>query len=408
MSEAAEECQERFCPSKRGQAARELESSVPLALRAEIKAMAAAAPPATGFQQGAVAVVSTPRATAWSAEVAHQRPDLGPPAGPACIVHLWAAGLLRRGSAFDTYWPSLLRETWNVVQSALDLAGIDTKFLSHRQELQHDVAEPLAMGFLRSLAECQKDLDLIDKECGCGSKKEFGWAPGIDPLRPTLGFLFLGQVPGRFRSHAFTASPFAQAVCAAGFADVSEIRRRECSRCKIWLDTEDDCCPNCHGPLKIHMERRLTPRLDLDVPLEREPKVWSSRGEVRLSPTPVPEQIGFLEIRRKYVRRARGLWKEVIQGQRYGLEARLVLGAFAGVRPLRIILDGLPPKDVWLEILLDTLAEPRIKGRAVAEEVNCALAMMRQDASAAPCPEKILPRHIYNLANHFRDHVFGR
>jgi hypothetical protein len=243
---------------------------------------------------------------------------------------LWAARLVAPDGRLEAYWPDLVGEVWRV-------------------------AAP-----------------------GRPDGPPFGWAPGIDAFPSVLRYLLLGQVPNRFRSHAFLVSPLAHLVCRLGLAVPRSLVRRLCPQCRrCWpRDAGVRRCPHCKVPLVLCRSRRLVSRARL--------------------------------VRRECLRRARRLWRKVIEGRRYGVPAMVVLGALAGVRPLASVAARPRPKREWLERLVDMLAEGRLAREPVAARANAALrAVAIRLGRRQPAPA-ITAAYVGVLATRFRQCLFGR
>ena len=402
---------ERFCPVVRGWAALRLVSFIPRAVRDEIEIRSTPAGAAADFRRGALAVVSSPAAIYWAQEMAARVPALGVAAGPACITRFWVARLLRPGGGLVDYWTSVVDEVWAVIRPALEKIGVTTRGPCCR-ELRHEVAVPFALTLLKSLAAGRKDLRLVEKS---GLPRPdglpFGWAPGIDAMRPLLRYLFLGQVPGAFQSHAFLSSPLVRLIRASGLGVLVAVSRRECPQCRVGSDKGGDRCLHCGAVLVVRRERRLVARAMLerqtyphvDFPgCPPEPLTdAATAGQL-----PVPERVEAAQACRQCIQRARRLWEKVILGHGHGVAARLVLGALAGVQPLTIITERPPPEPPWLETLVETLADGRLNRKVIARRANAALAAMNR--SGGPLlPSRILSAYVGVLATRFRKSILG-
>jgi hypothetical protein len=217
--------------------------------------------------------------------------------------------------------------------------------------LRHEVASPLAWVFVGSLAAGRKDLRLLgDPGASRPDGPPFGWAPGMDPLGLVLRYLLLDQVPRRFRSHGFMASPLARLLRDLGLA-----------RPRVFVCRR---CPVCRA---LFAEASL--------------------------------------LRRRCLDRASGLWARAVQSGRHGLAATVVLGALAGVRPLAALADRPMPRREWLEALVSALAEERLEREGVAARANAALEMVASRLGRRR-PPAILAAYVGVLATRFRQAVF--
>ena len=412
---SAREASERFSPEVRGWAALRLIPLVPRPLREEIESRASADGRSKDrFRRDALALVSRPESIAWSRWIAERIPALGPGAGPACLMRLWAARLVAPDGRVEAYWPDLVGDVWRVAAPALAMMGLATRGPGC-EDLQHEVAVPLAWVFLGSLAAGRRDTRIVGEGApGRPDGPPFGWAPGIDAFPSVLRYLLLGQVPNRFRSHAFLVSPLARLVCALGLAVPRSLVRRLCPQCRRrWpRDAGVRRCPHCEVPLVLCRSRRLVSRARLETRLwgEEGPKaaggsVLGARPAGRLS---VPERAEARLVRRECLRRARRLWRKVIEGRRYGVPAMVVLGALAGVRPLASVAARPRPKREWLERLVDMLAEGCLAREPVAARANAALrAVAIRLGRCRPAPA-ITAAYVGVLATRFRQCLFGR
>lgn len=408
----------RFCPEVRGWAALRLVVCVPGPIREEID-LCTHPPPADGprgqlpasadFVASAVTLVSLPAAIAWSREIAERVSVLGVAAGPASIARLLAVRLLQPGSALRIYWPGIVDRVWNVIRPALEKMGVTTRG-SSREDLRHEVASPLALTFLKSLAAGRKDLRLV----GAGSPDRpdgppFGWAPGIDAIGPTLRYLLADQVPGGFQSHAFLASPLARVARAAGIAAPVAVVRWRCTGCRTWA-AGDGTCPHCGTALAPVRTRRLVAAAVLrcggDAGLRR-PQARASLAPADEACTlTICDHAEAEAIRRRCVARARLLWERVICGGHTGAPAMVVLAALAGVRPLDAIADRPAAEPGWLQTLVETLADSRLGRLQVAIGVNAALAAAAVRLGQ-PAPEAVSAAYVGVLATRFRQAIFG-
>jgi len=431
----------RFFPEARGWVALRLVPYVPAEIRSQIEqlaglrpgvarpgrgvagstlamragASAGASPTARGasgassFTSAALALVSHPAAVAWSREIAERVPALGVGAGPACIARLWAARLLSPRGGLDPYWPSVVACVWAVVRPVLEKLGVTVDGW-HGAELRHEVAAPLALVFLKSLAAGRKDLRLL----GMGDADRpdglpFGWAPGMDAPSAVIRYLVVGQVPGPFRSHALMSSPLARLVRAAGIALPVTVARWRCTTCRAWTDAGGGRCPQCGDPLAVSRVRRLVASRSLcSGSLEPRRTIGPDSGPglvaARLDALAVHERVEAAMVRRGCVERARRLWWEVIQNRRTNVSAMLVLGALAGLRPLAAVAEQPPPEVQWLAWLVETLADGRLDRQAIAGAANEALETVASRLGR-PRPARILSAYVGVLATRFRHRV---
>jgi hypothetical protein len=400
---------DHFCPEVRGWAALRFIEAVPAALREEIENLRPPAFGDAGFRQAALAIVSTPEAICWSRDLAAAVPALGPAVGPACLARLWVVHLLRTGSGLTAMWPSVVAEVWNVVRPALEKIGIETHGPA-REELEHEVAVPLALVFLKSLAAGRKDLRLLGQgDPAHADGPPLGWAPGIDALRPLLAYLLLGQVPGRFQSHAFLSSPFARLVRAAGLAVPAVVKRFGCPRCGVRSDGPSRACRQCGSPLVICRDRRLVARSAFERARGRSPdgREDFAADVVATGQAGACEQAEVHEVRRACVERAALLWQEILRGRSHGAAAVAVLGALAGVQPLAAIAARPPARAEWLENLVETLADARLDREPLARQANAVRMTVAAGLGLAP-PPPILSAYVGVLATRFRHVVLGR
>jgi hypothetical protein len=160
----------RFQPEVRGWAALRLVGGLPRPLRETLRRFSHPPipphrPDATlsrGLLAGtALTLVSTPEAVAWSRMLSERVPAFGIAAGPACMARVWVGQLLRPGGAIDVFWPDAADSVWCVVKPILTKLGLEVRGW-HREELWHEVAAPLALMFLKSVAAGRKDLRLVD------------------------------------------------------------------------------------------------------------------------------------------------------------------------------------------------------------------------------------------------------
>ncbi|MCX5683645.1 MAG: hypothetical protein NT049_08175, partial [Planctomycetota bacterium] len=405
----------RFCPEVRGWAALRLIACVPEPIREEID-RCALLPSAEGahgrpsaakdFVASAVGLVSHPASIAWSREVASRIPALGVAAGPACIARLLALRLLQPGSALQVYWPDIVDRVWSVISPALGKMGVPVQGYS-REDLRHEVASPLALVFLKSLAAGRKDLRLLDAApADRPDGPPFGWAPGIDAIGPVLRYLLADQVPGRFQSHAFMASPLARVTRAAGIAAPVAVVRWRCGACRTWA-TGEGACPHCGAALVPVRTRRLVATALL------------ARGEDerlrRLRPRPSLEESCALTVcdrveaeaaGRSCAARAGLVWERVVRGGPCNAPAMAVLAALAGLRPLTEIANRPAADPQRLRTLVEVLVDVRLDRVRLAGEVNLALASVARRLGQ-PVPEAVSAAYIGVLATRFRQAVFG-
>jgi len=408
----------RFCPEVRGWAALRMVACVPGPVRQEVDRYVL--PPAAGgphaqeaagadFFADAVALVSLPQAVAWAREIAERIPVLGVAAGPACIARLMAARLLQPASALALYWPGIVGRVWSVIRPALEKMGVSTQ-RAGREELRHEVASPLALIFLKSLAAGRKDMSLL----GAAAAERpdgppFGWAPGIDALGPVLRYLLADQVPGRFQSHAFLASPLARVARASGIVAPVAVVRWRCVSCGTWA-AGDGVCPHCGRALAPVRTRRLV----ATALLRRGEDARPGRPRAQASSTPAGETCVMTAcdcaeaqaLRRRCIARARLLWERVVRSGPCNVPAMAVLAALADVQPLAAIADRPPGDPRWLGTLVDALADGQLDRVQVAREVNAALAAAALRLGR-PAPEVVSAAYVGVLATRLRQAIFG-
>ena len=401
---------ERFCPEIRGWAALRFIDAVPRGLRVEVEDLGRLPGGAgAGFRQTALAAVSSPAAIAWSRDIAVAAPVLGPATGPACLARLWVCSLLGPGGGLAATWPSVVAEVWAVVRPALEKIGIETCGPAG-EELQHEVAAPLALVFLKSLAAGRKDLRLIGQgDPDRADGPPFGWAPGIDSLRPLLRYLVLGQVPGRFQSHGFLSSPLARLLRTAGLAVQVVVQRYVCPRCRVRSDGVVCKCRQCGSPLVAWRGRQLVARSVFEqtagTPVGEGGDFAAELIATGQAGACDPAEVS--EVRQACLERAGRLWDDVLLGRFHGVAAIVVLGALAGVRPLSAIVARPCARREWLETLVERLADGRVDREPVAREANAArMAVAAGLGLAAPPP--ILAAYVGVLATRFRHVVLGR
>jgi Zn-finger nucleic acid-binding protein len=398
---------EQFSPERRGWAALRLVAFVPPALRDEICA-AAQRPLSRGSLAGtALAVVSTPAAIAWSREIAQRVPVLGVAAGPACLARLWVARLLRPGGAIGTCWPDAVDIVWQVVRPILEKLGVEARG-PRRAELRHEVAAPLALALLASLAAGRRDLRLVG--VGAADRPDgppFGWAPGIDSLGAAVRFLIAGQVPGRFQSHALLSSPLARLVRETGLAALVSLPRWRCGVCGVRADADAGRCPQCGGRLAMERVRRLVARQVLEQPAaygsaERH-RPGGVAGRAEAACLAVHDRVEAAAAQRACVGRARALWEKVV-GERSNVTTMVILGALAGVSPLEVMADRPRPRGVWLERLVETLTEGRLDRETLVRDVAAALPLVAARLGR-PVPPEILAPYVGVLATRLRQAI---
>jgi len=408
----------RFCPEVRGWAALRLVACVPESVRDQVD-RCALLPSAGGlsgrssgsadFVASALALASLPVAIAWSREVAERVPALGVAAGPACIARLLAARLLQPGSALAAYWPGIVDRVWTVIRPALEKTGVATCG-SGREDLRHEVASPLALVFLKSLAAGRKDLRLL----GLGAVDRpdgppFGWAPGIDAIGLVLRYLLAGQVPGRFQSHAFLASPLAGVLRAAGIAAPVSVIRWRCPECRMWA-AGGGLCPQCGASLTPIRTRRLV----ATALLRRGDGVRPQPLRTQPSMAPPGEGCGLTvydraeagALHRRSVIRARLLWERMVRGRSCNAAAMAVLAVLAGVRPVASIARRPAAGQGWLQALVETLADERLDRVRAAREASAALAEVASFLGQA-APAALSGAYVGVLATRFRHAIFG-
>jgi len=395
---------ERFYPETRGWAALRLSALAPPLVRGEVEARAARAPRASSFAGDALRLVSLPPCLEWARRLATDLPALGVPAGPAAIARLWAARLLAPESAIASYWPSVVESVWRVVAPALRMVGLAARG-PRGEDLRHEVASPLALVLLASLAAGRKDFRLLGDEDSPGREgPPFGWAPGPDPLPAVIRYLVLDQVPGGFRSHAFLTSPLARTLRGLGLAAPVVIERRRCPRCRTdWPDADGDgCCPHCHSALATVRARRLVVRTGFGA-AGLAAAGASAPQAVEVAPWDKAEAH---ELRRACLGRALGLWHEVIQGRRYGVTAMVVLGVLAGVEPLEGLASHPAPAAGDLDRLIEALAEAWLDRPPIVARASAALGPLAARLGR-PSPPPMTAPHVGVLATRFRRAVLG-
>jgi len=418
----------RFCPELRGWAALRFVDAVPRELRVEVELLGRSAGGVSAgvaggdFRRIALSAVSSPAAIAWSREMAAAAPVLGPATGPACLARLLACSLMGVGGGLAATWPSIVGEVWAAIRPALERVGIETRG-PMAAEVRHEVAAPLALVFLKSLAAGRKDLRLLGQgDPGRPDGPPLGWAPGIDALRPLLAYLLMGQVPGRFQSHAFLSSPFARQARAAGLAVQVAVRRYACPLCGVARDGprgesggSSGTCRQCGSPLVAVRTRQLVARSVL----ERTASDPAGEGEDRRIGRPAGGRGGdcgaaaacdaaeVSEARRACLERAGRLWDAVLMGGGHGVASMVVLGALAGVRPLSAIGGRPAARREWLENLVERLADGRVDREPLADEANAAREGVASGLGLGP-PPRILSAYVGVLATRFRHVVLGR
>jgi len=398
-----------FNPALRGWAALHLVALAPEEVRRAIRQFRCRDAARASFRQDAVGLVSRPEHIAWSRRLAECSAAAGVAAGPACVARLWAASLVRPGGGLESYWQSLVADVWQAVAPALPMLGFAVRG-AWRDELIHEVAAPLALVALRSLAAGRRDLRLLEADADGPDGPPFGWAPGMDSWTATLRYLLLGQVPNCFRSHALIASPLARLLRQSGLAVAVTLTVWTCPRCGTGRGNADaGLCRHCGSGLVPRKVPRILARQRLEwAGSAFEPGCGRPRAEAGVSAPlcrlAVPERVEALEARRQCVGRARDLWQAVVQGDRHGLVTMLVLGAMAGVRPLGSVV-GCPPRREWLEQLVEALAEARLEREPIAARVNRALEASTEGEGVR---QRVRAAHVGVLAMRFRRAVFHR
>ena len=411
----------RFCPEVRGWAALRMVALVPPPLRDAVEEEARSAGREGSFRRAALALVSRPDAIAWTRSLAERVPALGVSAGPASIVRLWVTGLMRPDGALARYWPDLVGCVWGVLGPALRMVGLETRG-PRGEELRHEVASPLAWIFVGSLAAGRKDLRLLDGRTPEANRPDgppFGWAPGMDPLGPVLRYLLMDQVPRRFRSHGFMASPLARLLRDLGLARPRVFVCRRCPVCRVLLAdaSRPRRCPHCGNRLVLCRRQRLVASpsgrtdgsgAEAADPLQADSGVVARfGGEGGAGRLAVPDRAEARLIRRRCLDRASGLWARAVQSGRHGLAATVVLGALAGVRPLAALANRPTPRREWLETLVNALAEERLEREGVAARANAALETVASRLGRRR-PPAILAAYVGVLATRFRQAVFRK
>ena len=388
----------RFCPEVRGWAALRLAALVPAPLRQIVRREATEVRGPRRFRSDALALVSRPEAVAWARQIAERAPALGPAAGPACLVRLWVWSLTRCDGALAAYWQDVVDRVWQTAVPALRMVGLPTRG-PRAEELRHEVAVPLAWVFVSSLSSGRRDLRLLDEgRPRAADAPPFGWAPGADPLGLVLRYLVLDQVPRRFRSHAFLASPLGRLLRSLGLARQKMVLSRRCPMCRAAPpEMIRGCrCPHCGGRLVVSRRPCL-------LALGRGEE--SGSAEVPRIAGGVPERVEARLMRRECLRLALGLWGRAVERGRHGVAATVVLGALAGVRPLETMAERPRPRREWLERLLDALAEDHLDRDPVAAAANAALHAVAARLGRRR-PPRIAPAYVGVLAARFRRAVF--
>lgn len=399
---------ERFCPELRGWAALRLVALVPPEVRSEIERPTPAGE-RESFSAAALAVVSTTAAIAWSRRMADCLPAAGPAAGPACIARLWIARLLSPGGGIEAYWPSVVDLVWNVIRPSVEKLGLST-LGARGGDLRHEIAAPLALVFLKSLAAGRKDLRLL----GMGGLDRpdgppFGWAPGIDSLTPLIRYLAAGQVPGTFRSHAFMRSPLARLLRDAGLAVPITVACWRCRSCGA-RGEDGQWCRQCGGPVAPCRARRLVPRATLEYcgsPARGGGRLGDIFARAAAAGPAVHERVEAADAGRECVRRARLLWAKVTRSPRPNVSALAVLGILAGVDPAAAVADPRQPEGEWLQRLVESLTEGRLDRESLARRAAAALPAVAAYLGRPP-PAAILPSYVGVIATRFRQAILGR
>jgi hypothetical protein len=398
----------RFCPEVRGWAALRLVSFVPAEVREAVETWGTAEPGAC-YRRDALRLVSLPRCVGWSRQMWAAVPALGVAAGPAALVRLWTARLLRAGGAIGPYWPRLVHSIWRIARPAVEMAGIGARG-RRRAELVHEVAVPLALVFLKSVAAGRQDVRLL--EAGDPDRPDgppFGWAPGVDSFRAVARYLLLGQVPGRFRPHALLFSPLALVLRQAGLAVPVAQWRVRCPRCRTsWPRAGGPAaCPHCGGSLVARQVRWLVARSARESPgldAGDDGPGWAGAGGPR-APS-ASERTEAREAERVCLERARHLWQQVVQGHRRSVAAAVVLGVLAGLDPLEVVAERPAPRAEDLRRVVDALAGQRLDRAPIAARANAVLGAvaLRLGRTAPPA---VLGSQVGVLATRFRHAVLG-
>jgi hypothetical protein len=342
--------------------------------------------------------------------MAEQVPVLGPAAGPACIARLWVARLLRPDGGLEAYWPGVVDDVWRVLRPTLMRLGVEVGG-GYRDERRHEVAAPLALVLLKSLAAGRKDLRLLDiGDADRADGPPLGWAPGIDSLSAVIRYLAAGQVPGRFRSHALLSSPLAKLLSGAGLAAAVTSVRGWCPDCRTSEEGAADRCPHCGAALALRRGQRLVAcgvMARLGAAAYRAPR--SLRTQPQAQPEAehlaVDDRVDAAAARRRCIGRARVLWCTIIMGRRADVAARVVLGALAGVQPLALVAERPAPRHEWLQRLVEALVEDRLDRVPLACQASTAAPEVAERLDR-PTPV-ILSSHVGVLATRFRHVVFA-
>jgi hypothetical protein len=403
----------RFTPELRGWAALRLVAAVPRAVRQDVENRARRGASNvvvnTPFATVALAAVSTPAAIAWSREVAERLPKLGPAAGPACLARVWMARLLRPDGALDVLWPAAVDGVWRVVRPILARLSVPVGG-GYGEELRDEVAAPMALVFLESVAAGRKDLRLVDMgDADRPDGPPFGWAPGIDSLGTVIRYLVAGQVPGRFRSHALLSSPLARVLARAGLAVAVTTARWWCEGCGTSAESDVGRCPHCGELLALRRTQRLVPCGVLSmggcrVACGVGQPVGGGSGRSGEGGLATDERLEAEAAHRICLGRARRLWKRIIIGRRANVRARVVLGALAGVQPLTAVGERPAPRRRWLERLVEVLAESRLDRPPLAGQASAAAPAVA--ARLGRAPPRIQASHVGVLAARFRRAIF--
>jgi len=106
------------------------------------------------------------------------------------------------------------------------------------------------------------------------------------------------------------------------------------------------------------------------------------------------------------MRRARGLWQEVIQGGRYGVAAMVVFGVLAGVDPLDRLAARPAPAAGDLDRLIEALADRWLDRPPILARARAALGPVAARLGR-PAPSAMTAPHVGVLAARFRRAVLG-
>jgi hypothetical protein len=357
-----------------------------------------------------LALVSSPAAIAWAADVAARWPVLGPAAGPACLARLWAIHLLEPDSGLQACWSSLLDLVWRVVRPMLMKLRVHPRG-GASGDLRQDVVSALALVFLGSLAAGRRDFRLVGvngPDLAVGPP--FGWAPGIDATGPVLRYLLAGQVPGRFRSHAFLSSPLRRLLCETGWAVAMTVTRWRCLACGVSTDRDVSACPQCGQRMVEWRARRLVAREALERALQQGPPgggLWRPRTDGAPDALlVVHRRLLASRVRGDCLRRACLVWERVVRGPHCNVGAMAVLAALAGIQPLDDVAARPDPRPEWLERLVDVLVGGALDRGGILRAVNGALGSMA-GRLGCPRPPDVGAGYVGVVASRFRRAVLG-